>query len=464
MKMEGSTEGRRRGVVKLLLLTSAAACCSVAFAMAVGQSATTIASAVADEADDAAPTTGTLDDAWEAYRATTPQESGTCIVCHSSMELLEASASDPDGDLAMYLVDEAFVTTTHGALGCTYCHGGHADQADASAAMAFMNARPTVDGGKSVCGNCHADVVETFAVSLHSTQAGVRNAWVNRMAIVDEKYNVNFAEDYFYHDGYEGQCVDCHATCGECHVIGAEEPLDPVYGLIDGHNFVDGTTVESEQTTCLVCHDVAITRAYTGHDVHGPTGANMACMDCHSVDEIHGDGTAYATMIGSGAIKAECIDCHDRGSLEGQWHSETHLDGATCFACHTVEYRTCENCHGWFAGTRGDEPKVEHYDCYLGYAVGTDEITTLVKGPVDAKMLGDVTSMEFADEDFATGSTWYAGFAHGVIVPELDQEFCDRCHGEGTDLLKEGDLQYPDYEREQLVTGLPEVNIEDYPG
>ena len=59
-------------------------------------------------------------------------------------------------------------------------------------------------------------------------------------------------------------------------------------------------------------------------------------------------------------------------------------------------------------------------------------------------------------------STWYNGQPHSVILPEVTQEFCDRCHGEGTDLLTEDDLQFPDYEEQQIVKDLPEVNVEDY--
>lgn len=184
----------------------------------------------------------------------------------------------------------------------------------------------------------------------------------------------------------------------------------------------------------------------------------MSCMDCHNINEIHGDGVERSTMAHSGAITTECEDCHAVESLEGTWHNEGHLEANECWACHSGTYNTCYNCHGWFAEGRGDVPFESRDVLCLGYDPGNGKITTLVKAPVDGGMLGDsTTALTIPDELLNNGSTWYAGFTHGVILPEANEEFCSRCHGEGTNLLTEADLQYPDYEREQVVAPLPEV-------
>ena len=60
-------------------------------------------------------------------------------------------------------------------------------------------------------------------------------------------------------------------------------------------------------------------------------------------------------------------------------------------------------------------------------------------------------------ETFNTQSSWYAGFPHNVTKPAPDQALCDRCHGPGTALLKQSDLQFPDYEEELLVPSLVPV-------
>lgn len=97
----------------------------------------------------------------------------------------------------------------------------------------------------------------------------------------------------------------------------------------------------------------------------------------------------------------------------------------------------------------------------LGYDTANGKITTLTKAPVDAGMLGDAGT-ELNDADLNNGSTFYPGFTHGVVVPEVSQELCDRCHGEGTALIDADDLQYPDYESDQVVDPLPAVDVTDY--
>jgi hypothetical protein len=430
------------------------------------------ASAESDAASDASASEDSdLAAAAAAYAKATPQESGQCLVCHTDADALQASLSDPEDDYTKYLVSEDFATSTHGMLGCTYCHGGHPDETDASAAMFGMNASPTADSGESVCATCHEGIVERYSTSLHNTTAGIENAWDARLSMASDNLGTDLASQYWHHEGYEGSCIDCHATCGECHVRGVTDALTEVYGpdtgLIDGHNFVDPADNENITYTCLYCHSSPIGTSFMSYDVHGTNGANMNCMDCHNIDEIHGDGTEYQTMSQShgGAVTTECTDCHAADSLSGEWHSETHLDSNECWACHSTDYTNCWSCHGYFAPLRGDGEEMQEVmqdGCYLGYDTANGKITTLGKAPIGTGMLGDSTSLVLNDEDLNTGSTWYPGFVHGVIKPEVSQDFCNRCHGEGTDLLTEDDLQYPDYETELLVGSLPEVNVEDY--
>lgn len=120
--------------------------------------------------------------------------------------------------------------------------------------------------------------------------------------------------------------------------MSAEDLIDPNVGLLDGHNFVDATSNEDIQYTCLSCHAGSIAGCFTDYDVHGPAGAGMSCMACHS-------GT----------------------------------------------YRTCESCHGWMAETRGDVPIEMHEGLYLGYDLGNGKITTLVKAPVDGGVLRHIS-------------------------------------------------------------------------
>ena len=94
------------------------------------------------------------------------------------------------------------------------------------------------------------------------------------------------------------------------------------------------------------------------------------------------------------------------------------------------------------------------YAIKLGFEHG--KINTMVKGPVDTHMLADQGIPEVT-ADLNVQSSWYAGFAHNVVKPEADQALCDRCHGEGTALMKQSDLQFPDFEEDLLVPSLAPV-------
>ncbi len=401
-------------------------------------------------------------EAMAAYEKAIPRQSGSCLTCHTDAQKLQEALEDPNDDVSKYLVDEDFATSLHGALGCSYCHGGYPEKEDASQAMLGMIERPSYDGGSSVCGTCHTSIVETYADSLHNTAKGIEMGWTNRLADAGETLGANIGEQFFYHDDFQGACVDCHASCGTCHVRGAEDPTNTDTGLIDGHRFVTAENNEEVENTCMACHAPTITDAFNNHDIHGPSGANMTCMDCHNLAEVHGDGTTYTTMKHSGAITTSCEDCHDPDSLEGEWHDAAHTDSVECWACHSSTYLTCANCHGTFAADHGNTPIQINDDCFLGYDLVNGKVTTLLKAPISTGLLGDATDLQLNEEDLNNHSTWYNGQPHSVILPEVTQEFCDRCHGEGTDLLTEDDLQFPDYEEQQIVKDLPEVNVEDY--
>lgn len=422
------------------------------------------ASSESSPAQGATTTQASFPAAAEAFAQAVPQPSGSCLECHTDQAKLEVAKSSEEVDTALYLVDEQFAATTHGMLGCTYCHGGHADAQDASAAMVGINRFPSSDAGASICATCHGEIAANFATSLHYTTAGLETTWHKRLEQASEAAGQDLASQYYHHDEMEGACVDCHADCGECHVRNAKTIMfgTDYNGLIKGHMFVDGTDNDDIAGTCMICHAGSIAGCYTEFDVHGLSGANMNCMDCHAESDIHGDGTVRTTMAHSGAVTTECEDCHTEASLSGQWHSQTHLEANQCWACHASDYNTCYNCHGWNAGTRDDVPFTQETVCILGYDTHVNKITTLAKAPVDGGMLGDAVSQTMDDADLNNSSTWWPAFTHGVIKPMVNQEFCNRCHGVGTALLDEAKLQYPDYETSQIVSPLPEVKVEDY--
>jgi hypothetical protein len=105
---------------------------------------------------------------------------------------------------------------------------------------------------------------------------------------------------------------------------------------------VDGKAVFSvdqarSQAACFVCHPVL----KDDPDVHAQKG--MKCMDCHSIREIHGDGTAYDTYMQPGAMDARCEKCH--ATISKSTPHTVHKGKLDCPTCHVREFVNCLNCH-----------------------------------------------------------------------------------------------------------------------
>ncbi|KAA0888365.1 hypothetical protein [Oryzomonas rubra] len=373
--------------------------------------------------------------------------------CHTSLSALNASKASPAIDASALVVSAKFLKSAHTAKGCPSCHGGNPlSRAKAGAHKKLVADPLAADGGRAVCGKCHTDIVMRHKSSLHYTTQGIKNAFFGRLSKDDSTCKMAKAA------WRSKACVDCHASCGTCHVTKPRSPwvISGPKGLLSGHEFQRFEKKTDAEKTCYVCHAGSITDPEAGfqkYDVHNKAG--MTCMSCHTEKEVHGDGVTRQTMINSGAVTTECKQCHEK--ITGRWHSQSHLDRATCQSCHSMPYRSCTECHGWQRIVDKASPPFRiTYSIKLGVEHG--KLTTLVKAPVDPKMLADEGLPEIPANKLTTQSSWYAGVPHNVIRPKPNQELCDRCHGPGTALLKENDLQFPDHEKKHIMTPRPPVD------
>jgi hypothetical protein len=148
------------------------------------------------------------------------------------------------------------------------------------------------------CKTCHSQAVTPWSTSKHSTG------------------NVN---------------------CLVCHKLGTGEgkhPADIKY------------TVESEETTCLVCHTEVAGVNVAGQmklSQHGKVG--LKCITCH---EPHSQGPVL-----SPGSKIVCENCHKQ-QMESALKSTHTAAGLNCINCHMgsggshtlkVAGETCGNCH-----------------------------------------------------------------------------------------------------------------------
>ncbi|MCW8849645.1 MAG: hypothetical protein OQJ81_06660, partial [Melioribacteraceae bacterium] len=241
---------------------------------------------------------------------------------------------------------EDFKSSAHGKLGCVTCHNGVENAAGDTDTEIKNNAHsgdflaaPSLLSDQK-CASCHPDVVARAKNSTHEQGWGQKSMVTLRYK--NETGMEAFASlpDDLKH-GYKGNCQGCHATCAECHVT---RPTAGGGGLSNGHQFGK----PDMRKNCTTCHVSRGGHAYFGEgigtvpDVH-LTNAGFTCMDCHSKNEIHGDGNYYDQRYKNDLLP-ECTDCHGDLKNSNTYHS-VHMDSFNCQTCHSQDYNNCGSCH-----------------------------------------------------------------------------------------------------------------------
>ena len=129
-----------------------------------------------------------------------------------------------------------------------------------------------------------------------------------------------------------------NVTCVVCHKLAAASGGD--------HPDSAKYTVESEETTCLVCHSDVVGNNIAGQlaiSQHGQVG--LTCISCH---EQHSQGLKL-----SEGSRTVCENCHKKEmkTILGSTHFKA---GLSCVNCHMgedknhtliVAVQTCDECH-----------------------------------------------------------------------------------------------------------------------
>ena len=136
-------------------------------------------------------------------------------------------------------------------------------------------------------------------------------------------------------------CKKCHAkSCDRCHAVEKEGKM------------AFSTQKARSSENCLACHariksSIKFDQKMKTPDVH--LSAGISCIDCHSADEIHGDGTTYRSMRQPGAVTTSCEKCHKEDGeapFEAKMKAHRiHRGKLHCEACHVKSNMTCYNCH-----------------------------------------------------------------------------------------------------------------------
>lgn len=184
----------------------------------------------------------------------------------------------------------------------------------ASAAIATL----ALTGILAACGEEQATeaapvpIEEAFLTSLHATGQG-KITWYSETSGGLERFTGISYSSLACQNCHKPECTNCHVTPGD-HV---------------------------SDDKCLGCHGRQQAERAGFNDAHRTRG--MRCMDCHTLREMHGDGTRYASLLDKGAMDAKCVNCHK--TLQQHTAHSTHAQTVACASCHMKSVVTCYNCH-----------------------------------------------------------------------------------------------------------------------
>ncbi|MDR9501157.1 MAG: hypothetical protein RI601_05125 [Desulfurivibrionaceae bacterium] len=281
----------------------------------------------------------------EQLHVTSSGQVEMCLSCHTTEKL------DAAHDTKM--------------LGCSPCHLGDALAIDKETAhKGIVNNPGDLRVVEKTCGieGCHAADVKKVKNSLMATNRGILATLLHYWGEAPDQ-NGDFSVEKLLESGDNSLALDYYRKlCATCHLWKQKGDLPGFFGEKGGGctacHFIKDATLDPEAakkihplitkkvpaSNCVRCHNRSgrIGISYTGvyesenygtpyeegemssqelpgnrfylnisDDIHHRQG--MACIDCHTRNEIMGDGTNYAHY--EEAVEIECHTCHNRDQV-----------------------------------------------------------------------------------------------------------------------------------------------------
>jgi len=240
------------------------------------------------------------------------------------------------GDLDQHMED----------LACTDCHGGSSEFPNnmEESHNGYITDPSEIDANSNnACKDCHEGTVNKFKNSLHQQLWGEKRMVALRAGVS------SFAQcDASLQDGFNSECTDCHATCGDCHI---SIPNSAGKGFVNSHRFMK---TPDQANNCMACHGSRIAHDFLGdydnypvrpRDIHREKG--FTCISCHDKVEMHGEVTDTDNTHRYNyehAPSCEESGCHDNVASANLYHI-MHYDQLSCYVCHSQDYNNCTACH-----------------------------------------------------------------------------------------------------------------------
>jgi thiosulfate/3-mercaptopyruvate sulfurtransferase len=330
----------------------------------------------------------------------------------------------------------------HGALGCEECHGGNPDDPNWQTAHEGVIKDPSYPDPESSCGQCHEDITEHYASSLHVNLEPFKT-------VTESRAGSETADLKFLAEARKGHCNGCHSSCGQCHI---SRPDSVEGGLLEAHLFQKRPPMFQ---VCTACHGSRIEKEYFGKNAGVPPDVHkekyFKCNKCHTADEMHGDGNQYSHRyeVENGP---KCTNCHQEIYSEKAKNAsqhQDHKDKLSCQVCHSMPYKNCYACH-----VGRDEQGLAYFrtkGSKLNFKIGLnpyqsdkrpEKFVTVRHVPVDHDTFKYYTQTSLTN--FDASPTWKLATPHNIRRQTPQNKSCNACHGNDQLFLRERDVD-PEY-------------------
>ncbi len=178
-----------------------------------------------------------------------------------------------------------------------------------------------------------------FSTSLHATRAGKPWWYAASNGGFEVLTNVPMTHPNM-------GCTQCHGAKNADGVLNGSN-YQP--GCVDCHpsnSFFNPDSLKESQ--CYSCHSrqgAEVSMGYT--DVHRTAGKK--CWDCHTTQDMHGNGTTYNNMFEYSINSGQSVDCASSGCHTtlptSHAAKDPHNGKLHCTSCHSKSVISCYNCH-----------------------------------------------------------------------------------------------------------------------
>lgn len=336
----------------------------------------------------------------------------------------------------LFISKEMFDDPNHGDMACEDCHKGNPDTDNFGLAHGGLVRDPSFPA-PGICAECHEDEAKHYGTSLHATNAPMLKAVMDRAGkdkLTCQKAKLAF--DY--------SCTQCHASCGSCHV---SRPNAVGGGLMKGHAYI---AQADQKETCLACHGT-VAKEFHGRleglapDVHH-ADVEMGCLDCHTVEEMHGDGKTYASR--RDVATPACLDCHEEIYDEDAENLAVHRDHkgkASCQVCHSQAYQNCSGCHVGKTKTGDKYHRLDGFN--VAFHIGRNPNKSQLhpeKFVVVRQAPASPTTFKYYMggklPNFDAKPTFTFASPHNIQRKTPQNSACNNCHGNQALFLKGSDM------------------------